>query len=218
MQDQYGNYVIQYVLEKGSPNDKSAIIAGIYGQVLHLSKHKFASNVVEKCITNANEHEIHLIATECLAPRNDGATGIQSMLRHEYANYVLQRLIKHTTGQVQALIVGQVYEQLAFYRTANPPFIAKHLAAGRSAQDPPVPRESRSNGRLVCHLQLKSCSLTLRHKSSRASCRDALRITTCPDATSVHRKDPMSAEVNTLASPAEPAHSRYQPVVIDMPP
>lgn len=44
MQDQYGNYVIQFVLEKGHPLDKSDIITQIYGQVLHLSKHKFASN------------------------------------------------------------------------------------------------------------------------------------------------------------------------------
>ena len=44
MQDQYGNYVVQYVLEKAAPQDRSDIISVIYGQVLHLSKHKFASN------------------------------------------------------------------------------------------------------------------------------------------------------------------------------
>lgn len=196
MQDQYGNYVIQYVLEKGSPNDKSAIIVGIYGQVLHLSKHKFASNVVEKCITNAHEHEIHHIATECLAPRNDGATGIQSMLRHEYANYVLQRLVKHTTGQVQAIIVGQVYEQLAYYRTANPPFIAKHLAAGMSCA--PSDCVQSHHLTIACSAsQSKSCSSTLRRRSSQASCRDVSRITTCRDATSVHRRDSINEEVNT---------------------
>lgn len=44
MQDQYGNYVIQFCLEKGLPHDKSDIIVQIQGQVLHFSKHKFASN------------------------------------------------------------------------------------------------------------------------------------------------------------------------------
>ena len=41
MQDQYGNYVVQYVLEKGNPQDRSDIISVVYGQVLHLSKHNF---------------------------------------------------------------------------------------------------------------------------------------------------------------------------------
>lgn len=44
MQDSFGNYVIQYVLEKGTPKDRSDLISVIFGQVLHLSKHKFASN------------------------------------------------------------------------------------------------------------------------------------------------------------------------------
>lgn len=44
MQDQYGNYVIQFCLERGLPHDKSDIIVQIHGQVLHFSKHKFASN------------------------------------------------------------------------------------------------------------------------------------------------------------------------------
>lgn len=50
MQDQYGNYVVQFVLEKGAPDDKSDIISQIYGQVLHLSKHKFASNGGWPCV------------------------------------------------------------------------------------------------------------------------------------------------------------------------
>lgn len=41
-QDQYGNYVIQHVLEHGRPEDKSKIVAEIRGNVLVLSQHKFA--------------------------------------------------------------------------------------------------------------------------------------------------------------------------------
>ena len=104
MQDQYGNYVVQFILEKGLPQDKSDIIQQIQGQILHLSKHKFASNgelrvfaacpftpfflnakrtVIEKCIINANQSELQLTASEVLAPRVDGPTGVISMLKHE---------------------------------------------------------------------------------------------------------------------------------------
>uniref|UniRef100_A0AAY4AW46 PUM-HD domain-containing protein n=1 Tax=Denticeps clupeoides TaxID=299321 RepID=A0AAY4AW46_9TELE len=40
--DQYGNYVIQHVLEHGRPEDKSKIVAEVRGKVLALSQHKFA--------------------------------------------------------------------------------------------------------------------------------------------------------------------------------
>uniref|UniRef100_A0A8K9XBU6 Pumilio homolog 1 n=1 Tax=Oncorhynchus mykiss TaxID=8022 RepID=A0A8K9XBU6_ONCMY len=40
--DQYGNYVIQHVLEHGRAEDKSKIVAEIRGNVLGLSQHKFA--------------------------------------------------------------------------------------------------------------------------------------------------------------------------------
>lgn len=42
LQDQYGNYVIQHVLEHGRPEDKSKIVAEVRGKVLLLSQHKFA--------------------------------------------------------------------------------------------------------------------------------------------------------------------------------
>lgn len=42
VQDQYGNYVIQHVLEHGRPEDKSKIVAELRGKVLPLSQHKFA--------------------------------------------------------------------------------------------------------------------------------------------------------------------------------
>lgn len=42
LKDQYGNYVIQHVLEHGRAEDKSKIVAEIRGNVLGLSQHKFA--------------------------------------------------------------------------------------------------------------------------------------------------------------------------------
>ena len=42
VQDQFGNYVIQHVLEHGHPEDKSKIVACIRGKVLAYSQHKYA--------------------------------------------------------------------------------------------------------------------------------------------------------------------------------
>lgn len=84
IQDQFGNYVIQHVLgephhksrnvhlynqtfcssEHGKPEDKSQLITSVRGKVLVLSQHKFASNVVEKCVTHATRAERALLIEE----------------------------------------------------------------------------------------------------------------------------------------------------------
>lgn len=45
------------ISEHGKPEDKSILINSVRGKVLDLSQHKFASNVVEKCVTHATRGE-----------------------------------------------------------------------------------------------------------------------------------------------------------------
>jgi ribosomal protein S7 len=65
--DQFGNYVIQHVLEQGkSQEDKNKIVRSIKGKVIELSNHKFASNVVEKCLQYASEKDRQELIEEFL--------------------------------------------------------------------------------------------------------------------------------------------------------
>ena len=59
IQDQYGNYVIQFILENQAINkqDLLPIFLSLKGNIYHYSFHKFASNVVERCITFGNEQQ-----------------------------------------------------------------------------------------------------------------------------------------------------------------
>lgn len=41
-QDQYGNYVVQHVLEHGQPAEKKDICTKLAGQIVAMSQHKFA--------------------------------------------------------------------------------------------------------------------------------------------------------------------------------
>ena len=59
-------------MERGRPEDKSVIIDKIRGQVLQLSKHKFASNVVEKCVDHGSKEERQDLIEEVLHTRPDG--------------------------------------------------------------------------------------------------------------------------------------------------
>ena len=50
--------------EHGKPEDKAQLISSVRGKVLTLSQHKFASNVVEKCVTHATRQERAVLIEE----------------------------------------------------------------------------------------------------------------------------------------------------------
>ena len=72
VQDQYGNYVMQNLIERGNEKDRKAIIERLKDNICSLSKHKFASNVVEKCVAFGAEGEKRAILNEILITDRDG--------------------------------------------------------------------------------------------------------------------------------------------------
>jgi pumilio RNA-binding family len=57
VRDQYGNYVIQYVLDLKDMNVNGRIVDKLKGIVMELSNEKFSSNVIEKVL----HHIIHSV-------------------------------------------------------------------------------------------------------------------------------------------------------------
>ncbi|KAI9492837.1 armadillo-type protein [Zychaea mexicana] len=112
VQDQYGNYVIQHVLERGRPADKSVIIDKIRGQVLQLSKHKFASNVVEKCVDYGSKKERQELIEEVLQTRSDGSCPLVIMMKDQYANYVVQKMLDVVDEEQRVLLVTTIKPHL----------------------------------------------------------------------------------------------------------
>ncbi|KAJ1347848.1 hypothetical protein KIN20_003014 [Parelaphostrongylus tenuis] len=91
--DQYGNYVIQHVIEHGNDLDRDRIIQEITGNVLRYAQHKFASNVVEKClICVAPQHKAQLINEVC-GDNDDPSPPILLMMKDQFANYVVQKML-----------------------------------------------------------------------------------------------------------------------------
>jgi hypothetical protein len=48
IQDPYGNYVVQYVLDLGDSKHSEVVVGRFVGHVCELSVQKFSSNVIEK--------------------------------------------------------------------------------------------------------------------------------------------------------------------------
>ena len=104
VQDQYGNYVVQHVLEHGRPQDKHEVIKLLRGKILQLSQHKFASNVVEKVVEFGTlEHRAWIVEEVCAE-----ATTLETMMKDQYANYVVQKILDVCDPQQRELLVARI--------------------------------------------------------------------------------------------------------------
>ncbi|KAI4385992.1 hypothetical protein MLD38_003970 [Melastoma candidum] len=106
-QDQYGNYVIQHVLEHGKPHERSVIIEELAGKIVSMSQQKFASNVVEKCLTFGGPAERQLMVNEMLGTTDENEP-LQAMMKDQFANYVVQKVLETCDDQQRELILSRV--------------------------------------------------------------------------------------------------------------
>uniref|UniRef100_A0A8C3M5H3 Uncharacterized protein n=1 Tax=Geospiza parvula TaxID=87175 RepID=A0A8C3M5H3_GEOPR len=116
VQDQYGNYVIQHVLEHGQ----------IRGKVLALSQHKFASNVVEKCVTQASRAERALLIDEVCCQNDGPHSALYTMMKDQYANYVVQKMIDMAEPAQRKIIMHKIRPHITTLRKYT---YGKHILA-----------------------------------------------------------------------------------------
>ena len=95
--------MIQHILENGKYiEDKNRIVKSIKGRVIELSNHKFASNVVEKCLQHGSDKDKKEIIDEFLESNYElgeeitnlggGAQlngALYTMMKDRYGNYVI---------------------------------------------------------------------------------------------------------------------------------
>ncbi|KAF8636458.1 hypothetical protein AX17_003274 [Amanita inopinata Kibby_2008] len=149
MQDQFGNYVVQFIIEHGKTHDKILVLDRLRGNMLKMAQHKFASNVCEKALVCADAEYRRLLINEIMKPKLDGVTPVVDMMKDQFANYVLQR----------ALIVAEGEEKEALYSVVRPQLIAmrrfsnaysKHLGSIERLLDKyPLPQSDHSQNDLV---------------------------------------------------------------------
>ena len=92
--DQYGNYVMQHIIEHGLEEDRRRTIALVTSQLVNFSKHKFASNVVEDSIQSGSKEERQRIVATMTAVNDKGQSPLQILITDQYGNYVIR---KHTS-------------------------------------------------------------------------------------------------------------------------
>ncbi|XP_073290419.1 pumilio homolog 6, chloroplastic-like [Primulina huaijiensis] len=110
-QDQYGNYVTQHVLARGIPRERSEIIEKLSGSIVQLSQHKFASNVIEKCLEYGDSVSRDLLIKEIVG-HGDKNDNILVMMKDQYANYVIQKILQKCTSDQRELLLGIIRNHL----------------------------------------------------------------------------------------------------------
>lgn len=93
--DPYGNYVVQYIVEHGEPRERQIIVLKFDGRVMQMSHQKHSSNVIEKCLIHGSYMDRKRIIVEILcAAGGTTADHLLGMMVHQYANYVIQRILE----------------------------------------------------------------------------------------------------------------------------
>ena len=80
-------------MSKSSTNftfcDKLKITNEMRGRVVQLAQHKFASNVIEKCVTSSSRATRALMIDEVCSSQE----ALFTMMKDQYANYVVQKML-----------------------------------------------------------------------------------------------------------------------------
>ncbi|CAD6200301.1 unnamed protein product, partial [Caenorhabditis auriculariae] len=89
---QYGNYVVQHMVIHGSKGDKAQVVNRIASDVLKYAKHKFASNVLEKCLIHGDSEQKGFIINMACDQTMGTTPAIVHMMKDPFANYVVQKM------------------------------------------------------------------------------------------------------------------------------
>jgi hypothetical protein len=115
MQDAYGNYVVQYVLDVCSDEDVHAVCESVTGKVNILAIQKFSSNVMEKCLERCSDKVKELYMQEL-----SDAERVRELMMDPFGNYVVQRALSVATHTQAVRLVEAMRPHLTAQTPGTP--------------------------------------------------------------------------------------------------
>jgi len=115
VQDPYGNYVVQYVLDLPYAGVAAALIKKFSGHLSQLSMQKFSSNVIEKCLNVSDLNTRKWMIEELLESEILG-----TLLQDPFANYVIQTALTISEPEQHLRLVEAIKPHLPALR--NTPY------------------------------------------------------------------------------------------------
>ena len=111
--DEYGNYTIQLIIELKEKEYNDIIYDYLIKNCLSLSKKKFSSNVIDKCIIGEDENSKKLVNYIIINKY------VKEMINDQFGNYVIQKALKVSDYDTQVEIINQIKPQIEQLRQTN---------------------------------------------------------------------------------------------------
>ena len=103
---QYGNYVIQVIVENWDDNELEDIINLYKDKYIYLSKQKYSSNAIER-ILEKNNNNLEFYINEICTNNN-----LSEVMRNNYGNYVVQKAVKLSSGKSQEKLIKEIIKNI----------------------------------------------------------------------------------------------------------
>lgn len=103
---QYGNYVIQTIVENWDDNELEDILNIYKNKYIYLSKQKFSSNAVER-ILEKNKKNLENFLNEVCNNNN-----IIEIIKNKYGNYVIQKAVKLSVGLTKERLLDEISKNI----------------------------------------------------------------------------------------------------------
>ena len=116
--DQFGNYVIQYILITNDLefNEINDIIDKISENIIEYCKKKFSANVIEKCFENSNEKTRNILLNNII---EKDPHSIIDLLMDPFGNYVIQKALIVEKGELYTKILQIITKGIGEIKKAN---------------------------------------------------------------------------------------------------
>lgn len=102
-QDPFGNYVLQYIFDQNEVNFSTPLVRAFFGKLAMLSRQKFSSNVIEKCLRITEPSVRRVMIQELIhSPEFD------RLIDDPYANYVVQTAWEYAEEADEEILAEKV--------------------------------------------------------------------------------------------------------------
>jgi hypothetical protein len=100
--------VIQHILEINKGQNCVEIYKAIKGKVYDLSIHRFASNIIERCLYFGTNEQKNDLIDEVLKKEDKANNSIISLVKDKYGNYVVQKMIENSDNVKKDEIIKKI--------------------------------------------------------------------------------------------------------------
>ena len=109
IENPYGNYALQIVINYYSNDDIFDIFKQLFGQLTELSMMKFSSNVIERLLEKNEIFIKYFIQETCFQKKSIG-----HLIKNNFGNYVIQTCLKSSKNKLKEMLINEISNNLNF--------------------------------------------------------------------------------------------------------